>query len=774
MKRNLKEVKPLYPFDEWEIREESFNIENNYRNETIFSLGNGYIGFRGNFEEGYSGPEGTGVDGTYINGFYESEVIKYPEIAYGYAENSQTMLNVTNSKIIKLHLEDEEFNMLDGRIDEYERTLSLKEGILKRRLVWTSKKGKKISINIQRLVSLKNRHLAAISYEVTPINFSGKINLASMINGDVKNLTADDDPRTGSGLHGRVLSVDFKNLEGNGGVLAQGTSKSGMQLACAMENHIKTDNNYILKNTTNDLSIAAEYEIEAVQGKRVRLNKFISYVTSREYEREKLPSVARDIVLMAKLQGFDSICEEQKEFLQDFWFRTDVEIKGDPALQQGVRFNIYNLLQGAGRDGKTNIGAKGLTGEGYEGHYFWDTEMYVLPFFTYNNQEISRKLLEYRYSILDKARERARQMSHNKGALYSWRSINGEECSAFFPAGTAQYHINADIAFAIKRYMEATEDNSFLLEYGAEILFETARLWADLGEFIPNKGNKFCINCVTGPDEYTAVVNNNCYTNLMAKENMLYAFDIGNWMRENHPGEFKELSRKIELVDDELLQWKTVADNMYIPYDKELQLYMQDDSFLDKVPWDFENTPADKYPLLLNFHPLVIYRHQVCKQADLILAMMLLGNKFTTEEKKINYDFYEKVTTHDSSLSTAIFSIVANEIGYFDKSYYYFMSTSRMDLDNTHGNTKDGIHAANMAGTWMCLVNGFAGMRTFEGVLSFNPHLPGNWDEYSFKVSFKGRLIKVFVNMDGTKYELLEGESIKILHGSEERVLVRN
>jgi alpha,alpha-trehalose phosphorylase len=315
--------------------------------------------------------------------------------------------------------------------------------------------------------------------------------------------------------------------------------------------------------------------------------------------------------------------------------------------------------------------------------------------------------------------------------------------------------------------MEATEDTEFFVNCGAEILFETARLWADLGRFIESKNNKICINEVTGPDEYTALVNNNCYTNLMAKENLEYAYRTASWMKENNKAEFDRLAAKLGLQKEEMDFWKKAADNMYIPYDESLKIYPQDDSFLDKVPWDFENTPRENYPLLIHYHPLVIYRHQVCKQADLVLAEFLLPNKFDKEQKKRDYDFYEKVTTHDSSLSTCIFSIMASEIGYHDKAYKYFLETAAMDLTNSHGNTKDGIHAANMAGAWMCLVNGFAGMRAYEDILSFNPHIPEQWEEYSFKVTYRGRLIEVRVDRENITYTLLEGDNIDILHKGE-------
>lgn len=771
MVKTISDIKPAYPHGEWEIAEESYSEENNLRSESVFALGNGYLGFRGNFEEGFPGSEGAGVDGVYINGFYETEPIKYPEIAYGYAEKSQTMLNVTKSRIVRLIVDDEEFNMKTGTVEEYKRVLSMKEGVLERSLTWTSGKGKKVRIEVRRLVSFRNKHLASINYIVTPLDFSGIIKVVSALDGNVTNQTAGNDPRTGSGLHGRVLTVDSAEIEESRAVMVQSTRNSRMHLACAMENRLETENGYSLEISRKGDCVEALYEINASQGVQIRLNKYISYVDSREYRYDELAVAARTIVMDAKDQGYKAIKDDQSDFLRDFWEKADVRIKGDPALQQGIRFNIFHLLQAAGRDGKTNAGAKGLTGEGYEGHYFWDTEMYILPFFTYSDQETARKLLEYRYMTLGKARDRARQMSHQKGALFPWRTINGEECSAYFPGGTAQYHINADIAFAIKRYMEATDDQDYLIRFGAEILFETARLWEDLGEYIPAKGDRFCINCVTGPDEYTAIVNNNCYTNLMARENMLYACETAERMKTAHPEDYASLADKIGLGEQEISRWKRAAGNMYIPYSPDTKIFMQDDSFMDKAPWDFSNTPPDKYPLLLHYHPLVIYRHQVCKQADVVLALFLLGDSFTNEEKKINYDFYEKATTHDSSLSTAIFSIVASETGCRVKAYDYFRSTARMDLDDSHGNTKDGIHTANMAGTWMCVVNGFAGMRAYNGTLSFNPYLPENWEEYSFNITFKGRLIRVKVGREDTEYMLLNGEEIDIIHNGRKKTL---
>jgi alpha,alpha-trehalose phosphorylase len=439
-----------------------------------------------------------------------------------------------------------------------------------------------------------------------------------------------------------------------------------------------------------------------------------------------------------------------------------VAIAGDDALQQGVHFNQFHLLQSVGRDGRTNIAAKGVTGEGYEGHYFWDTEIYVFPFFLYSRPEIARALLQYRYNGLPKARERARQMAHAKGALYPWRTIAGEECSAYFPAGTAQYHINADVAYSIRLYLLATNDFDFMAEQGAEIVLETARIWTGIGSY--DRAGCFCINTVTGPDEYTAIVNNNYYTNAMARMHMTFAADVAERLRAERPADHARIAAAIGLEDAEIQAWRAASDAMVLPYDEDLGIHEQDDSFLSKKPWDFANTPKENYPLLLHYHPLVIYRHQVCKQADVVLALLLLSNQFSLDDKRRDFDFYERVTTHDSSLSSCIFSIVASEIGYRDKAYSYFMETARLDLDNTHANTQYGVHTAAMAGTWLGVAYGFAGMRLDEAGLRFAPTLPDRWTGYRFKAQVRGALLEVSVDGTGTDYRLLRGDSLAFAH----------
>jgi alpha,alpha-trehalose phosphorylase len=761
-----------FPLDPWCIRETGFDTASHFLRETLFALGNGYIGLRGTGEEGYSGPAGTSLDGTYLNGFYEQEPIVYPEAAFALAKTNQFMLNVPNAKGIELWIGDERFDPLAGALGRYERVLDLRTGVLERSLEWTSAGGKRVAIRSRRVVSFAHKHLFAIQFEVTPLNFSGQVRLLSFVDGAVKNQEAGDDPRVGSAVSGPALQTVAVEQHASLSALVQRTHNSGFTLVSAIDTSVEGGAALHTEGMRAGQRAGQVFTLDAAQGEPIRLNKFGSYYSSRDYAEGELLQRARDTLAQAGDAGFDALCAQQAEYLADFWAHADVEIAGDDALQQGIRFNQFHLLQSVGRDGRTNIAAKGVTGEGYEGHYFWDTEIYIFPFFLYSKPEIARKLLEYRYAGLEQARERARQMSHARGALYPWRTIAGGECSAYFPAGTAQYHINADIAYSIKAYFEATGDLDYMAQAGAEIVLETARIWLGIGNY--DRAGRFCINEVTGPDEYTALVNNNYYTNAMARMHLRFAADMVDAVRTRRPADFERIARATALADGEAAEWRRAAELMHLPYDQELGIHEQDDSFLSKKVWDFANTPKQNYPLLLNYHPMVIYRHQVCKQADVVLALLLLSDQFTLEDKRRDFDYYEAVTTHDSSLSSCIFSIVASEVGYQDKAYDYFMETARLDLDDTHGNTHYGVHTAAMAGTWMGVAYGFAGMRVTNGELRFAPTLPAQWQHYQFKIQLRGALLQVRVAAGHAEYTLLRGDALGFTHQGRQVALSRS
>lgn len=769
-----KEIKAIYPYDEWQIIEDRFDVNDNFRNETVFALSNGYIGTRGTFEENYRFDKETGLEGTFLNGFYESEKIRYGEFNYGFPAVSQTMLNVQNGKIIKIKLDDEEFNMNEGAILEYKRALKLKEGILVRNITWKSPKGKEVRLTFKRVVSLTNKHLMAIKCEITPLNFDGEINIISEIDGDVINHTADTNPLIDYGPYNRVLQP--KEIKSDNTLLSitSKTKNTKFVLCCASENKLISNNDYIISNVEEEYKSSITYQIKGIQNQKITFEKYISYVSSMDYDQNEIQGITNGILTQASTEGFDYIAMDQKSYVNDFFDSADVKIQGDDALQQGIRFNLFHLMQACGRDGKTGMGAKGITGEGYEGHNFWDTEMYIIQVLVYVSKDLAKHLLDFRYSTLDAARDRAIELGHPNGALYPWRTINGKEASAYYPLGTAQYHINADISYAFHKYVEVTDDVDYLVEKAAEVYIETARVWLDVGDFIKERDNKFCIHCVTGPDEYTALVDNNCYTNLMARENLLYAYDTVCWMKKNRLKEYEELANRLELKETELELFKKAADNMYFPYDENLEIYGQDDTFLYRKPWYPERLPEEKRSLLYKYyHPLFVFRHKMCKQADLLMAMYLLSNKFSKEEIEKHYQYYEPLTLNHSSLSTCILGILSCDLGYYDKAYEYFTSTSRLDLDDYNHNVHTGIHAANMAGTWMNIVFGFAGMKTYNDKLTFNPYIPKAWSSYSFNVTYKNQVINITINHQKVTYKLTKGDKLKIKHKQQELILIK-
>ncbi len=755
------EKPPLYDYEPWRITEKEFKTENNHHNETIFTLGNGYMGLRGTLEEDYNGPSNTTTPGFYINGIYEEEKIIYGEFAPKQPKYYQTMINLMDWKTINLFLEDEKFDILKGEVEDYQRYLDIKNGLLKRELIWTSQQGKKIKLEIERIVSFEYKHIGVINYNITPLNFDGKITIESSLIGDVQNShhLRDRSP----------LIIDKKGIDSQFLYLMVTTKNSNISVGSTIYNQIEgiEESSIIRRENIQKNNIKEVYEINVKEQKTYSLEKYASFYTSHdEINKDEILSSCFQAVKKANKMGYNNIKDSQKEYLKDYWYYSDVNIEGDKALQQAFRYNALQILQSTGKDGKTNIAAKGLTGEYYEGHYFWDTETYIIPFFLYSHPDIAKQLLNYRYEILDSARDNAKRMKL-EGALFPWRTINGNEASGNFLGSTVQYHINADIAFAIKNYVQATEDMEFLYNKGAEILFETARMWVSLGHFEELKDGQFCINEACGPDEYKPAVNNNCYTNYMAKFNLEYAFEVYKEMKNNKPKKFGEIKAKINLSENEIEEWRNAANEMFLPYNERLGINPQDDSFLYKEEIDIESISIQELPLVQNWHPLTIWKYQIIKQADVILLMLFMGDKFSKELKRKNYDYYESKTTHDSSLSPSIYSIIASEIGYYDDAYDYFIQTARLDLDDYNENAYQGLHTACMGSNWMVLVQGFAGMRTYKGILSFDPYLPEKWNGYEFKIRYKGSLLNVHVREE-TEYTLLKGNSIKFTHKNKE------
>jgi alpha,alpha-trehalose phosphorylase len=610
---------------------------------------------------------------------------------------------------------------------------------------------------------------------VTPLDADGEIRLVSRLEANVENHTRKTNPIVDYGPFGRKL--DPQKMRAEDGILFyQGiTQTSRLTVGCGSSHRLvsgsKSPQELYRKN---ELDESLTLSVNAGKNETVVLEKMICYTTSLSMDVGELEDFVYSALKEAEEKGYEGLETAQKAYMHAFWETAGIEIEGEDseALQQGIRFNLFHILQSAGRDGQTGMGAKGLSGEGYEGHYFWDTEMYVLPVFAYTEPDVARALLDYRYSKLDQARARARILGHDKGALFPWRTINGEEASTYYPLGTAQYHINADIAYALSLYLQTTGDVEYLKEKGAEILIETARVWADVGSFAECKGGKYCICDVTGPDEYNVLVDNNFYTNLMARENLRDAATAVRYLAEHAPECLDALKAKLDFSEEELTLWDQIIDNMYFPYDEKRQIYPMDDGFMMRKPWDESKIPPEKRAWLYeNYHPLFIMRHRMSKQADAILGMYLHSNRFTEEEIRRNYDFYQEVTLHHSSLSTCIFGIVASDIGYHEEAYRYFAQSARMDLDDYHNNFYAGIHAANMAGTWQAVVNGFAGLRCQDSKLRFKPSLPKAWKSYTFKLRYRGAVLQVCVKEKCAEFTLLKGEQIHFWIGGQEVVL---
>lgn len=717
--------------------------------ETLFHCANGYIGIRGCLEEGC--PEGEkNIRGQYINGFYDIAPMKQAEQLYGFVNEKQVMLNVADTQTIRLFADGEAVTQAGGGAGK--RVLDMEKGWVQRRFTWEGRTGKKITVDIRRMASFALLPLFTIEYRITAENFSGELELLSVHEGGVSNYSNPDDPRVAAESGTYLVPEQVSYGCGRSEITAR-TGKSDLWVTTAVEHRIcGADTDRDPSAEQDGHSVSVRYSLQAREKQTVTVTKYTIMCDSRRYVRGDAGRLL-DEALAVPLETWYA---RQEAYLEAFWERAGMEVEGDDVLAQSLNFNLYCLLQSASRDPQGNIAAKGLSGEGYEGHYFWDTEMYILPFFMLTQPQTARNFLEFRHGILDYARENARVLGHKKGALFPWRTIMGRECSGYYPSGTAQYHINGDIAYAAVSYYLSTGDEEFLERCGAELLVETARLWMDVGNYVDGT---FRINCVTGPDEYTCMVNNNYYTNASAKFNLHWAAKSCRILEQAGR---RETLRRLGITGEETDQFEKAARRMYLPYCEALDINPQDDSFLQKERWDLANTPKENFPLLLHYHPLHLYRYQVCKQADTVLAHFIYEDLQPLHTVRSSFDYYEQITTHDSSLSTCIFGIVAARLGMTEKAYRYFDISSKLDLTNAHKNTGDGIHTANMGGTYMGIVYGFGGLRIREEGVSFRPSIPRQWDSYSYRVVYRNSVLEIRTDREQTVFRLSAGEPLYI------------
>jgi len=747
---------PSFRIEPWTLHETKLDLDLLPQTESLFALSNGHIGLRGNLEEG----EPHGMPGSYLNGVYESRPLPYPETAYGSPESSQSLINLTNGKLIRLLVEDEPFDVRYGDLRAHDRVLDLRAGTLRRSAEWTSPAHRTVRITTLRFVSLTHRALVGIEYEVEPLDGRANIVVQSELVANEEVTTLLGDPRVAAVVEAPLVSEEHSASDAMG-VLIHRVRRSGLRVAAAMDHVVQgTDRMRLSSESSPD---AARVVITDVlePGQRLRLIKGIAYGWSKERTLPALRDQVAAALAAAQQTGWDGLLADQRRYLADFWSRADVELAGDPELQQAVRFALFHVLQAGARAERRAIPAKGLTGTGYDGHSFWDTETFILPVLTHTVPEAAADALRWRHSTLPAARGRAEELGL-AGAAFPWRTIDGEECSGYWPAGTSAFHVNADIADAVIRYVSATGDTSFEREIAVDLLVETARLWRSLGHF--DVEGRFRIDGVTGPDEYSAIADNNVFTNLMARRNLFAAASVC----ERHQGRAGNLC----VTPDEMASWRAAATSMFIPYDERRRVHHQAEGYTDHELWDFDATRTDQYPLLLHFPYFDLYRKQVIKQPDLVLAMQLCSEEFTAEEKARNFDYYERITVRDSSLSACTEAVLAAEVGHLRLALDYAAETALMDLHDLEHNARDGLHIASLAGAWIALVNGFGGMRDQGDVLSFAPRLPDGLAQLSFSILRRGTCLRVNIDEHVATYRLPRGGGpLEIAHHGERLTL---
>jgi alpha,alpha-trehalose phosphorylase len=741
-----------FPVEPWQVRETRLDLNLIAQSESLFALANGHIGLRGNLDEG----EPYGLPGTYLNSFYEIRPLPYAEAGYGYPEAGQTVVDVTNGKIIRLLVGDEPFDVRYGKLLSHERVLDMRAGTLTRNAHWSSPSGKQIKVTSTRLVSLAQRSVAAIEYCVEAVEEFVRVTVQSELVTNEDQPTTSADPRVAAILDNPLEAVDHENTE-TGALLMHRTRASALMMAAGMEHEIDvpgrveftTDARPDLARTTVICGLRP--------GQKLRIVKYIAYGWSSLRSRPALRDQAAAALHSARYSGWEALLDSQRKYLDDFWENADVEVEGDAESQQAVRFGLFHLVQASARSEGRAIPSKGLTGTGYDGHAFWDTEGFVLPVLTYTLPHAVADALRWRASTLDLARERAAELGL-EGAAFPWRTIRGQECSAYWPAGTAAWHINADIAMAFERYRVVTGDQSLEKDCGLTVLIETARLWMSLGHH--DRHGAWHLDGVTGPDEYTAIVRDNVFTNLMAAHNLVTAADA--CVRD--PDEAGQLG----VTTEEMACWRDAAAAVNIPYDEGLGVHQQCEGFTTFAEWDFETNAT--YPLLMHEAYVRLYPAQVIKQADLVLAMQWQSHAFTPDQKARNVDYYERRMVRDSSLSACTQAVMCAEVGHLELAHDYAYEAGLIDLRDLHSNTRDGLHMASLAGAWTALVGGFGGLRDDEGILSLGPQLPDGIARLRFRLRWRGFRVTVDANHSDVTYTLRDGPGteLTIRHAGED------
>jgi alpha,alpha-trehalose phosphorylase len=742
-----------FPVEPWSVRETSLQLDSLAQTESIFALANGHIGWRANLDEG----EPYGMPGSYLNGVYEDRPLPWAESGYGYPESGETMINITNGKLVRLLVDDEPFDVRYGALRSHERILDLRTGVLERRVEWVSPAGTAVRVTSRRLVSFTQRAVAALEYRVEPIDKPARIVVQSELVANEPLPALSGDPRLPAGLTA-PLEHEEDGSRSTRAYLMHRTRSSKLRVAVGMDHEVECAAS--VRHAAESRRDLARVTFTALldPGQQFCMRKTVAFGWSGRRSRSAMRDQVEGALATATATGWEGLLAEQRDYLDGFWRRADVVLEGDDAVQQAIRFALFHVLQAGARAEGQPIPAKGLTGPGYDGHAFWDTETFVLPVLTYTLPHAAAMALVWRHTTLGMAQARAAELGL-AGASFPWRTIAGRECSGYWPAGTAAFHVNADIADAVVRYTSATQDEEFAAGPGLDLLVQTARLWCALGH--EDGSGQFRIDGVTGPDEYSALGDNNIYTNLMAQQNLRAAAQAA--------ASYPDRAAGLGVSGDERAEWLAAADAMMIPYDTELGVHPQAEGFTRHAEWDFAAMTSDDYPLMLHHTYFDLYRKQVVKQADLVLAMQKHPAAFTADQMARNFAYYERLTVRDSSLSACTQSVMAAEVGHLGLAYDYLAESALLDLEDLRNDTRNGLHIAALAGSWLALVEGLGGLRHCGGLLRFAPRLPPELSRLAFTLMFGGRELHVEVTADSATY-LLTGEGEPLLirhHGSE-------
>ncbi|PJB13635.1 MAG: family 65 glycosyl hydrolase [Flavobacteriales bacterium CG_4_9_14_3_um_filter_40_17] len=742
---NLNYIKP----DEWSIIEEGFDPSHVKASESLFSIGNGAMGQRANFEETYTGKT---FQGSYIAGIYYPDKTRVGWWKNGYPEYFAKVLNAPNWIGIRVFANDAELDLNTAtKIKDYRRELNMREGKYERSFEATLPNGLTVRVNVIRFLSIDLDELGAINYEVTPVNQDATITFKPYLDAGIENEDTNWEERFWE-------TLEVKSSENAAFIVAR-TKKTHFHVCTFMHNTLLLNGKSMGSKSdeqTNAEHIEQTYSIKAAKGEPVALVKFAGYTVSLNHPNDKLVEVAKKIIKKADEKGFEGLLQLQKESWEKIWDMADITIEGDVSAQQGIRFNIFQLNQTyLGKDPRLNIGPKGFTGEKYGGSTYWDTEAYCLPFYmATKDQQVARSLLTYRYNHLQKAIENAEKLGFKNGAaLYPMVTMNGEECHNEWEITFEEIHRNGAMIYAIRNYLNFTGDYSYIPEKGLEVMIGVARFWAQRATFSTDK-NKYMVLGVTGPNEYENNVNNNWFTNYLAKWCISYALENLEKTAKEYPSDYQRILDKTKLAKAETDVWKKVSDNMYFPYSEKHQVFLQQDNFLDKELIPVSQLTKAQRPINQKWSWDRILRSCYIKQADTLQGMYVFEEDFRPEVLERHFDFYEPFTVHESSLSPCVHAILAASLGRMDQAYEFYLRTSRLDLDDYNHEVHEGCHITSMAGTWMSIVEGFGGMRVRNGQLHFRPQIPKQWKGYSFKVNFHHQIVKVSIHKDKTQFSL--------------------